>query len=157
MIFIVRDMRKEDVPACVTILNHIVALGGSTAREDPYDEQDFEAHYLHGSPISNVVINNRTIIGFQTALEVEDGVYSIATFTDRNNPVKGAGRAIVEKTISDARALNGSAIIARITADNAGGLAYYSKVGFVDYAVAKNDLTRKNGKQVDRIIKRFVL
>ena len=117
MTFEVRDMRREDVPACVEILNHIVALGGSTAREDPCDVDTFSAHYLIGSEISNVVLVQGRVVGFQTALEVESGVFSIGTFTDRNNPAKGAGRAVIAKSIADARALGGTAIIAQITED----------------------------------------
>ena len=153
----VRDMRKDDVPACVAILNHIVTLGGSTAREVPCDAREFLAHYLDGSEVANVVLDSGRIVGFQTALEVETGVYSIGTFTDRGNPAKGAGRAIITKSIADVRALGGTAMIAKITDDNTGGLAYYTKVGFVDHAIIENDLTRKNGTVVNRIIKRLVL
>ena len=46
MTFDVRKMTTEDVPACVVILNHIIALGGSTAYEDPYTETHFADHYL---------------------------------------------------------------------------------------------------------------
>jgi len=53
--------------------------------------------------------------------------------------------------------LNGKSIIAKITSDNTGGLAYYSSVGFVDETVVPDDLIRRNGKVVDRVIKRFTL
>jgi len=157
MTFTVRDMRVEDVLACVEILNHIVALGGSTAREDLCDVREFKAHYLERSEISNVVVSDDRIVGFQTALEVERGVFSIGTFTDRRDPAKGAGRAILAKSVADARALNGTAILAKITSDNVGGLAFYAKMGFADSEVIKGDLTRKNGQTVDRIVKRMTL
>ena len=41
-----------------------------------------------------------------------------------------------------------------IRADHAGGLAFYTRQGFVDYAVAAGAPLR-NGARVDRVIKRF--
>lgn len=157
MTFVVRDMHKDDVEACVAIINPIIALGGSTAYEDPYEATAFDAHYRVEAKIANVVTLDGRVVGFQSAFEVEDGVYSVGSFTDQQNPVKGAGRAIIAKTIADARALGGSAILAKITSDNTGGLAYYTSVGFKDFTVVPNDHTRKNGVTVDRIIKRLVL
>ena len=157
MTFVVRDMRKDDVDACLAIINPIIAKGGSTAYEDPYKAADFEAHYLQEAKIANIVTLDGRVVGFQSAFEVETGVYSIGSFTDQENPAKGAGRAIIQKTIADARALGGTAILAKITSDNTGGLAYYSIVGFEDFTVVPNDHTRKNGMTVDRIIKRYLL
>jgi len=157
MSFVVREMRKGDAEACVAIINPIIAKGGSTAYEDPYEVADFDAHYRQEAKIANVVTLDGRVVGFQSAFEVEDGVYSIGSFTDQENPAKGAGRAIFTKTLADARALNGKSIIAKITSDNTGGLAYYSSVGFVDETVVPDDLIRRNGKVVDRVIKRFTL
>ena len=78
------------------------------------------------------------------------------SFTDRRDPVKGAGRALFAKTLADCRARGGTAIIAKITADNASGLAYYARMGFRDWQVWKDDATR-GGRPIDRVVKRFPL
>ena len=157
MTLTVRPMESKDVPACTDILNDIIALGGTTAYEEPYSETYFEAHYLNEPPISMVVLNDDTIVGFQALFEVEPGLYSIGSFTDRRNPVKGAGSIMFDATLGAAKARGGSAILAKITSDNTGGLAYYSRMGFEDFELQKADLTRSDGTVVDRVIKRFAL
>ena len=157
MTFETRKMAAADVPACLAIINPIIATGGTTAYEEPYTEQAFLDHYCVEPPVSNVVLHNGTIIGFQAAFELEQGLYSIGTFTDRNNPVRGAGAALMAKTEADCRARSGTAILAKITEDNTGALAYYTKMGFEDFEIDKAAHTRKSGKVVDKIIKRFEL
>ena len=152
-----RSMTSADVPSCVAIINPIIAVGGSTAYEDPYEHETFEAHYLEEAATSLVVTHEDRVVGFQSCFEVEPGIYSIGSFTDQEQPVKGAGRALIEGTIAAARENGATAILAKITSDNTGGLAYYSRMGFEDYQTIKSDLTRRDGTVVDRIIKRFVL
>lgn len=153
----VRDMTAEDVPACVAIVNHIIALGGTTAYEEPYSNQDFHDHYFVEPPVTNVVTRDGVVVGFQAAFDVGDGFYSIGSFTDRQNPVKGAGRALFDKTLADCRARGGEAILAKITSDNTGGLAFYGRMGFEDWKTIADDHTRSDGTKVDRIIKRYDL
>lgn len=152
-----RAMQRGDVPECVAIVNHIIALGGSTAYEHPYDAEAFAAHYLDEPPVTNVVLQDGVVVGFQAAFDIGDGLYSIGSFTDRQTPVKGAGRALFEKTLADCRAHGGVAILAKITSDNTGGLAFYSRMGFVDWQVLPDDHTRSDGTKVDRIVKRLEL
>lgn len=155
--FEVRRMEERDVPACVEIINHIIAMGGSTAYEEPYAEADFAAHYLREAPVTNVVLYDGRLVGFQAAFDVGDGFYSVGSFTDRVVPVKGAGRAVFAKTLEDCRKRGGEAILAKITSDNVGGLAFYSSIGFQDWKVVPNDQQRKDGTLVDRVIKRYPL
>jgi len=155
--FEVRDMTQEDVPACVAIINHIIELGGSTAHEDLFDDKTFADHYLDEPEVSNVVVQDERVVGFQAAFEVETGVYSIGSFTDQKMPVSNAGAAVFAKTVTDCRALGGASIIAKITSDNTGGLSYYTKMGFQSDTVWPDHFTRENGTTVDRIVKRFLL
>ena len=157
MTFEVRAMTHADVPACVQIINHTIALGGSTAHEEALEVQGFADHYCDEPEVSNVVLLNGQIIGFQAAFEIEPGIYSIGSFTDQENPIKGAGTAMFAKTQMDCRTRGGTSIIAKITADNSAGLAYYSKMGFLPDAIWPADHTRPNGTVVDRIVKRFEL
>ncbi|SLN33220.1 GNAT family N-acetyltransferase [Pseudooctadecabacter jejudonensis] len=152
-----RSMTAADIPACCAIINHTISLGGTTAYEDPYSEADLQAHYLHEARVSTVALDGDRIVGFQAAFEIEPGVFSIGSFTDQQSPVRGAGAVMMEKTKSDCRAAGGTSIIAKITSDNTGGLAYYSKMGFVDETVLTGEFTRKDGTVVDRVIKRFML
>lgn len=157
MTLIVRQTTKVDIPACVAILNPIIAAGGSTAYEEPYTVAGLTQKYLEEPAITLVAVDNQCVVGFQACFEIEPGIYSIGSFTDRVNPIKGAGRALFEGTLAAARANGAKAILAMITSDNTGGLAYYTKMGFQDFDLIKGDHTRKDGTVVDRVIKRFEL
>lgn len=152
-----RPMTSADVPSCVEIVNHIIALGGTTAYEQPFTKEDFDAQYCEEPPISIVVLSRSRIVGFQALFEVAPGLYSIGCFTDQQNPMKGAGRGMFKATLAAAKLRGGSAILAKITSDNTGGLAYYNRMGFVDFDVKPSDMTRPDGTVVDRIIKRLEL
>ena len=66
------------------------------------------------------------------------------------------GTQLFAATRERARSLGLQAINATIRADNAGGLAFYHRMGFVDHHVDK-DVPLKSGRPVDRISKRFPL
>jgi L-amino acid N-acyltransferase YncA len=153
----VRTMAETDLPACTDILNHIIMLGGSTAHEEQLSTDDFRTEYFHDPDIRNVALSQDRVVGFQAAFDRGEGVFSIGSFTDRQAPVSGAGRALFAKTLADCRARGGVAILAKITADNSGGLAYYDRMGFADWKTIPCDHTRRNGTQVDRIVKRLLL
>ncbi|WP_425074972.1 N-acetyltransferase family protein [Sagittula sp. S175] len=155
--FETRPMTSADIPECLEILNHTIRKGGTTAYEDEHTRDSFEAEFLHKPPIGVVVEHEGRIVGFQNAYDYGDGLYSIGSFTDQQRPVKGAGRAMFAATLEACRARGGVAILARITSDNASGLAYYSAMGFADDYIIPKDVTRRNGKTVDRVVKRFPL
>ncbi|MEL6608751.1 MAG: GNAT family N-acetyltransferase [Pseudomonadota bacterium] len=157
MTFTARKMTHDDVAACVAILNHTIELGGTTAHEEVMTEADFRDHYCDEPPVNNVVIQDGRVVGFQAAFDVGDGLYSIGSFTDQKTPARGAGRALFDKTLSDCQARGGVAILAKITADNVPGLAYYTKMGFQDWKTVPDDHTRRTGEKVDRVIKRYPL
>lgn len=154
---IARTMTQEDVPACTKILNHTVALGGSTAQEEPMTEAEFAHDHLVEALICNVVEAGGRVVGFQGVWPAGEGLYSIGSFTDRSDPIPGAGRVLFDKMLSDCRRRGGKAILAKITSDNVGGLAYYSKMGFADFEIWPNDHERPDGRKVDRIVKRYLL
>lgn len=153
----VRPLVMADAPACVALINHIIAQGGSTAHDHPFDVAGFQAEYIAAPVVKNAVLSGDRLVGFQVCLDDGPGLYSIGTFTDRRDPVPGAGRALFARTLADCRARGGVAILAKITADNTGGLAFYSRLGFADWDIRRGDHTRPSGKVVDRIVKRFVL
>lgn len=100
------------------------------------------------------------LLGFQALgrhPELPEDWADIATYA-AVGPQKtpGVGRALFRSTRERAGELGLSTINATIRADNAGGLAYYGKMGFEDYRVDK-DVPLRDGRAVDRIYKRFAL
>ena len=147
-----RPMTHQDVPACAAILNATIKRGGTTAHTDPFSEAEFSAEYFEEPSTAQVVEHLGRVVGFQCAFDKGDGVLSVGSFTDQETPVKGAGRALFPATCAEARAKGFTRIIAKITADNAPGLAYYAAMGLHDIDVIPNDILR-NGRPVDRVVK----
>ncbi|MEM1300675.1 MAG: GNAT family N-acetyltransferase [Pseudomonadota bacterium] len=158
----IRDARPDDVPELAALLNEIVTIGGTTAREDPISEADFTSHYLQSAGYVSCVVAvgaDGVLYGFQ-ALErmdtLPDGWADIGSFARVEPRVPGVGRAMFAETIRRARAAGVTTINARIRADNVPGLGYYTSMGFVDYDVIRAQ-PLKDGRPMDRLLKRYDL
>jgi L-amino acid N-acyltransferase YncA len=160
---LVRPARPEDAPALCKLLNEIIRIGGTTAHETPFEVAGFAEQFLHGPGCLGCLLAEEAAggppLGFQ-ALErhggLPEGWADIATFARPEPKVPGVGRALFAATVERARALGLMAINAMIRADNAGGLAYYARMGFEQYAVARA-VPLADGTPVDRLSKRYRL
>lgn len=151
----VRVATPEDAPAMKAVIDPIIARGGSTAYETP-----MEVEYLAGKTrapgFAHVAVDEGgRVIGFQwIALDAADpGLALIASFVALDAAQGGVGSALFPRTEAMARARGCREIDATIRADNVGGLAYYSRMGFVDHSVARG-VPLSDGTPVDRISKR---
>lgn len=160
---LVRPARLEDAPALCELLNAIIRIGGTTAHETPLEVETFAGQFLRGAGCLGCLVaedaSGGPSLGFQ-ALERHDGLpegwADIATFARPEPKRPGVGRALFAATAERARGLGLTAINATIRADNAGGLAYYARMGFQDYAVARG-VPLADGTPVDRISRRYLL
>ncbi len=153
----VRPIEQKDAQACSEIINHTISLGGTTAYEEPFSVDGFDQNYREDTALCFVVEQAGRVVGFQGLFDVGEGVLSVGSFTDQQNPVKGAGRALIEHSVKAAKEQGFQSIIAKITSDNASGLGYYSRSGFIDDYVIERDHQRADGRWVDRIVKRMAL
>ena len=150
-------MERRDAATCTDIVNFIIRQGGTTAYEEEYSVEDFDAHYREEAEVCLVAETGGKVVGFQGMFDVGDGVISIGSFADQANPKRGVGRALIEGSIAEAKKRGFKSIIAKITSDNMLGLAYYSRMGFINDHIIPNDHTRNDGTRVDRIVKRLTL
>ena len=158
---VIRDALPGDVPALCDLLNAIVRAGGTTARLQEMTVSEFTQHYVTGGPVSAclVALLDNQAVGFQalnTDARLPAGWVDIGTFTRRENSVKGAGAALFAATRSRAAGMGFAVINATIRADNVPGLAYYARMGFLDYKIDRA-VPLGNGQLVDRINRRFDL
>ena len=159
----VRPTEPADIPALTALINRIIAMGGTTAYEDPFSEAGLVAKLLKdprlvcchtafdptdGAPAGYQVL--------KTHPELAAGWGDIATFARAEPKLPGVGTALFTATAAFAREHGITTINATIRADNLGGLAYYTKMGFEDYAVARA-VPLRDGTPVDRISKRLIL
>lgn len=158
---IVVPVRAADAAELAGLLNEIIARGGTTAFETPFTPERLRDTYLIGPSVHCCFVAEADgkLRGFQTLgtqgfLPAEIG--DIATFTRVGGTQSGVGTALFAATRARARELGLAAINATIRADNAGGLAFYSRLGFVDHEVVPA-VPLQDGTPVDRIRKRFLL
>lgn len=145
------------------LINAIIAIGGTTAYEDPFDAASMDAAYISLPELVSCFVaeGDGRLLGFQGLMwsfdpddPLPDGWATIGTFARVGLTQRGVGSALFAETVKAARAKGVAVIDATIRADNAGGLAFYSRQGFVDYDRLVG-VPLKNGRPVDRIRKRF--
>ena len=160
-----RPATPADAAAMAELLNEIIAQGGTTAYEDPFSPEDMDHHYISNPAriACTLAEDNGEILGFQglfwptdPADPFPEGWAYIATFARVGRTGGGIGRALFAETRAAAEAAGARVIDATIRADNTGGLAYYSRMGFTDYGRLRG-LPLKDGTQVDRQRKRYDL
>jgi len=160
---VIRPASREDAPALAELLNAVIARGGTTALEDPYSADGLADAYLVGPDVicCFVAVDAATgrLEGFQTlgrypSLPADWG--DIGTFARVGGTQRGIGTALFAATREEARRQGLQAINATIRADNTGGLAFYGRMGFEDYHVARA-VPLKDGTPVDRVSRRYLL
>lgn len=156
---VIRNSETADAGLLCVLLNEIILSGGTTALEEPLSETRFAHYFLAGEDhICCLTAEVEDVVwGFQVLVkhvDLPDDWADIATFVRQHPKVPGVGTALFSSTRELAAATGLAHINATIRADNAGGLAYYSKMGFQDYA-RNRDVPMASGEKVDRISKRF--
>ena len=142
------------------LLNEIIARGGTTAYEDPFSAEDMDHHYI-SSPDRHRLHARRgqrrraEILGFQglfwpdAAVPLPEGWAYIATFARRRPQRRRHRPGAVRRDKGGGAGRGVRSIDATIRADNAGGLAYYGRMGFTDYDRLRA-VPLKDGTPVDR-------
>lgn len=162
MTLTVRPVAADDAAELAELLNAIIAAGGTTALQEPFTPEALDAAYLTGPNVHCCFVaedEDGTLLGFQTLGRypgLPEDVGDIGTFARIGGTQRGIGSALFAETAKRAAELGLSAINATIRGDNTGGLAFYTKQGFVDHGVTEG-VPLKDGTPVDRVHKRFAL
>lgn len=163
MNLVVRPVREDDAAELAALLNEVIARGGTTALEDPFTPQALARAYLTGPDVICCFVAvdaaSGRLEGFQTLGRypgLPEDVGDIGTFARVGGSRRGVGRALFAVMRAEARRKGLAAINATIRADNVGGLAFYSRMGFEPHSV-EAALPLKDGTPVDRISKRYRL
>lgn len=161
---IIREATAADASQMVGLLNDIIAAGGTTAHQMPFDADRMYRHYI-AAPTQiccHVAEQDGLILGFQH-LDGPDpdqggaeGWGYIASFVATSAAGKGIGQQLFPATLSAARQAGVQSINATIRADNMIGLRYYEGLGFIRFDVLP-DVPLRDGRMVDRIVTRLDL
>ncbi|MCU0826438.1 MAG: GNAT family N-acetyltransferase [Tabrizicola sp.] len=154
---LIRRATAHDAAGMAAVLNAVIALGGTTAHEVPKTETQVRKDYVNGPDVLSSVLTEDTgrIIGWQS-VGWWQGEAHIGTFVQPGLQANGAGRQMFSLTCEILRAKNVVEIMAAIRADNVPGLAYYARIGFVDFA-HDPDFALSDGRKVGRVHRRFIV
>ena len=163
-----RPASPADADRLAALLNQIIKTGGTTAHLNPFDEERLLNHYLAPPLAISCTVDELggTLAGFQ-ALEWSDPNWPgpdslpadwalIASFVDADFQGRGIGKALFTKTLAAAQSAGARCIDATIRANNQGGLAFYTSLGFTDYSRLR-DIPLSDGTLVDRVRKMLVV
>ncbi|MEM8823004.1 MAG: GNAT family N-acetyltransferase [Pseudomonadota bacterium] len=129
----IRKARPFDAGAMASLLNDIIAIGGTTALQGPLSGDELRDWMSDDRATWHVAEMGGDIVGFQW-IEPQAGLppdaASIATFTKPGHQGLGIGSALFDATKKAAKAQGLRAIHAIIADYNEGGRAYYRSRGF---------------------------
>ena len=146
----------------------IIAIGGTTAHQRPFDAERMEHHYITDPHIISTTVAevDGVFAGFQCLARPDPNYQGpdampadwsyIASFVKVGMTGHGIGKALFADTLAAGKACGAVAIDATIRADNASGLRFYAALGFQDFAVVK-DVPLRDGTIVDRVRKVYTL
>ena len=151
---IIRDALAADAPLMADLLNEIIARGGTTARQHPMFEQDLREYFIDGPVVETSVLAQvgEAVIGWQS-LGIWRGEIQLGTFVRIGMQAKGVGAALFAQTLERARSKGLTEMMAHRRADNATGLAYYERLGFVDIG-GDPEFTLEDGRVVGQVHRR---
>ncbi|WP_233193016.1 GNAT family N-acetyltransferase [Acidimangrovimonas sediminis] len=158
----IRPAAPADLGDMAALLNAIVRAGGTTAITDELTPEALGRWFLHPPEalFCHVALAAEgTLAGFQSVgrgHDLPEGWGDMATFARRGSTRRGIGGALFAATRARAVAEGLIGLNATIRADNVGGLAYYSRMGFADFDITPA-APLGDGTRVDRIHKRLTL
>lgn len=157
----IREVCPDDAEEIVSILNPIIESGAYTALDSPVTV-DLEQEFIKSFPKRGLFYvaqdkQSKRIIGFQdiepfaTYTNAFYHVGIIATYVDLSYRRQGVGQHLSEVVLEDARAKGYEKLFTYVRADNTGGLAFYSKLGFRIVGTAHKQ-ARIGQRYIDEII-----
>ena len=158
----IRPVQAVDAAVLADLLNEVIARGGTTALEAPFTPEALADAMLTGPGVICCFVAQDDaggLAGFQSLVRGEGlpgGVGDIATFSRVGWIRKGTGSRLFAATRQAAGEAGLAAINATIRADNLGGLAFYSRLGFTDHGI-RRAVPLRDGTPVDRVSKRCIL
>ncbi len=158
----IRAAHPADTEGMRALLNEIIRVGGTTAITTELSPDEMRDWFISGESVVSCFVavdSDGTIVGFQslsTYGNLPVGWVDIATFASRSRHQSGVGSSLFPHARAAAIRLGFTTINASIRADNASGLAYYSRMGFETYLVEDGD-PHAQGHVFKRIHKKLTL
>jgi L-amino acid N-acyltransferase YncA len=148
---ILRQATPTDAEAMCNVLNPLIARGGTTAHKTPFTPERMASHYIAAPELVSCALaeDQSGVLGFQWLgwgqlhYDLPEGWAVIASFARLDAAGKGVGRALFGETKRLARDAGAKVIDATIRSYNTSGLGYYTRMGFVDWKVTPETVSKR--------------
>ncbi len=156
----IRNMKIDDAPGIVNILNPIIEYGGLTVLDTSFSieqEAEFLSHFPEQGLFHIAVGEDERIIGFQVAepfaayTHAFDHVASIGTYVDLSLRGKGVGTNLCRHTFEHAGEKGFKKFFTYVLAQNERALRFYLRQNFSIVGRAKCQ-ARIGGQYVDEMV-----
>ncbi len=151
----IRAARDRDAEDMLGLLNEIILIGGTTAHTRPFDRDRMLGTFIAPPRAISCLVASEAdcVVGFQ-ALERSDPAWPgddrlppdwaiISTYVRHGQHGRGIGGALFGQTLSAARLAGVRFIDATIRRENAGGLAFYARLGFAEYRRTEQTISKR--------------
>ncbi len=151
----IRPATIQDAGAMAELLNEIIAIGGTAAHAEPFDEAGIVDTFIAPRLAIScfLAVNGSKLVGFQSLEWADPGWPGedplpadwaiIATYVDPHAHKMGIGRSLFAETAGAAKAAGAVFLDATIRRENKGGQAYYQAMGFRDYREGKATISKR--------------
>lgn len=130
---ILRDMRRDDLPAVMEIERRSFAQPWSRA----FFEKELATPFAHLVCAVEELDGQSTIVGYSCSWRVADEVHLLNVAVHPERRGLGTGRTLVEAVLAEARAANARLVSLEVRAGNVVARRLYRRLGFVDVGVRR--------------------
>jgi ribosomal-protein-alanine N-acetyltransferase len=130
---ILRDMRREDLPAVMEIERRSFAQPWSRA----FFEKELATPFAHLVSAVEQADGQSLIIGYSCTWRVADEVHLLNVAVHPERRGLGIGRVLVEAVLDESRAASARLISLEVRAGNVVARRLYRRLGFVDVGVRR--------------------
>jgi RimJ/RimL family protein N-acetyltransferase len=154
----IRPKGERDADAVIALLAEIAREGNFFATEWPFDVAE-RARAMREALLSRrcvgwIAVDGREVVGDLTVIDVLQAEPEIGMMVAAAHRGRGIARALMAYATAWARANGKPALTLRVFPDNERALALYRTSGFVEVALQRAAVPRRDGSARDAIVMR---
>lgn len=158
---IIRQAEAEDAAQIATIWNHVIDTTTVTFTTDHKTVSGLQADIAARGPAFLVAVHGSDVLGFATYFPFRSGPgyvrtkeHSVQIVPDAQG--SGLGRRLMQALEKTARAEDVHVLMAAISGENTGGMAFHAQIGF-EHVGRLPQVGQKFGRVLDMVLMQKIL